>query len=331
MKKNPLAKSLLALALAASALRASALSIVTTTSDLASLARSVAGEHADVRSICTGVEDPHFLAAKPSFIAAARAADLWIAIGLELEAAWEKPILEGSRNARIRPGTPGYLDVSEHVRLLDVPQGPITRAMGDVHPGGNPHYWLDPWNGRQIAAAIAKRLELLDPAHGEAYRANLAAFQRSLDVQMFGSNRLKSAEAEALWARWPEETPPDIGTEGAWVDRMAGWRGQGLVTYHKSWVYFCRRFGLKVVAELEPKPGVPPSASHLAGIMRLVESSGTRLILQEPFYSRKAADAVAAKTGARVVVSANSVGGEPLAVDYLALMDLIIQRVGSFP
>ena len=289
---------LLALALTASAER---LKIVTTTSDLAAIAQAVAGDRAAVRSISTGKEDPHMLQAKPSVILLARDADLWIRIGLELEIGWEPPILDGSRNTRIRIGTPGHLDTSVDALILDKPQGLITRAMGDVHALGNPHYWLDPLNGRKIAGTIATRLAELRPDDADYFRERAAAFQHALDERM----------------------------AGAWKVAMEPLRGQKIVTYHKSWIYFADRFGLEVVAELEPKPGVPPTAAHLEAVAEIARNAGAKIILQEPFYSTKAAERVAEQVGARVVVVANSVGGQPEATDYLALMDLIVNRISA--
>jgi zinc/manganese transport system substrate-binding protein len=312
------------------------LKIVTTTSDLAAIARAVAGDKAEVHSICTGKEDPHMLQAKPSVILRARDADLWIRIGLELEIGWEPPILDGARNNRIRIGTKGHLDASECVLVLDVPQTTITRAMGDVHPMGNPHYWLDPLNGRRIADAIAERLAALNPANAVVFRQNAAMFQKTLDERMFGSELVESIGANALWAKTQSGTlaeflaePENTGKAGGWVAAMAPWRSRKIVTYHRSWVYFVHRFGLEIAAELEPKPGVPPTAAHLAEVAETAKANEVKLILQEPFYSTKAANQLAAKTGARIVVVANSVGGEPEATDYLTLMDLIVSRVSA--
>ena len=289
---------LLALALTAQAER---LKIVTTTSDLAAIAQAVAGDRAEVRSISSGKEDPHMLQAKPSVILLARDADLWIRIGLDLEIGWEPPILDGSRNTRIRIGTAGHLDASQDVEVLDRAQCCVTRAMGDVHALGNPHYWLDPLNGRKIAGTIAKRLADLRPDDADYFRERAAAFQRELDERM----------------------------AKVWQPAMEPLRGQKIVTYHKSWIYFANRFGLEVVAELEPKPGVPPTAAHLDEVAKIARNTGTTIILQEPFYSIKAAERVAAQTGARVVVVANSVGGQPEATDYLALMDLLVKRIAD--
>jgi ABC-type Zn uptake system ZnuABC Zn-binding protein ZnuA len=344
-----LALAALALSLSTPAWAAK-LKIVTTTSDLAAIAHAVAGEKAEVHGICTGKEDPHMLTAKPSVILLARDADLWIRIGLELEIGWEPPILDGSRNTRIRVGSKGHLDASESALVLDVPQTAITRAMGDVHPSGNPHYWLDPLNGRRVAGAIAGRLALLDPANAAFYRENAAAFQKTLDERMFGAGLVQAVGADALWAKTQDGSMAAFlgdpaktgkaglprrsdGVEGAkaggWVAAMLPLRGQKIVTYHRSWVYLAHRFGLEVAAELEPKPGVPPTAAHLAEVAETARAGEVKLILQEPFYSTKAANQLAAKTGARVVVVANSVGGQPEATDYLALMDLIVQRLSG--
>ncbi len=312
------------------------LKIVTTTSDLAAIAKAVAADKAEVHSICTGKEDPHMLTAKPSVILQARDADLWIRIGLELEVGWEPPILDGSRNNRIRIGTKGHLDASESVLVLDVPQTTITRAMGDVHPMGNPHYWLDPLNGRRIAGAIADRLAILDPANAAFYRQNAAAFQNTLDERMFGADLVQSVGADALWAKTQDGSiaaflgdPANKAKVGGWVAAMLPLRGKKIATYHRSWVYLAHRFGLEVAAELEPKPGVPPTAAHLAEVAEAARAGKVKIVLQEPFYSARAANQIAGKTGARVVVVANSVGGQPEATDYLALMDLIVKRLSD--
>lgn len=313
---------------------AAPLKIVATTSDLAAIARAVAGDATEVRAVCAGTEDPHMLAARPSVVLQARDADLWIRVGLELEIGWEGPILDGSRNPRIRVGAPGHLDASESALVLDVPQTTVTRAMGDVHPMGNPHYWLDPLNGRRIAEAIAERLSLLDPANAALYRKNAAAFQTALDERMFGAELVRAVGADALWAKTQDGTiaaflsnPNNLEQARGWVKAMWPLRGQKIVTYHRSWVYFAHRFGLQVVAELEPKPGIPPTAAHLAKIAEAARADGVKIILQEPFYSPKAARQLAAKIGARVVVAPNAVGGQPEATDYLALFDLIVAKL----
>ena len=310
------------------------LNILTTTTDLAAIAGAVAGDHATVKSICSGREDPHFLQARPSYIIMARNADLWIRIGMELEIGWEDPILDGARNRTIRVGGRAHLDASERVRRLGVPSARITRAMGDVHPQGNPHYWLDPLNGRIMAKTIAVRLEQLFPEYSEDFRANLKAFQRKIDVHMFGPALVDAVGGAKLWTL---ELRGELdgfvtarrleGRLGGWKARMQPFAGEKIITYHQSWDYFAARFGLQIADQLEPKPGIPPSPGHVLAIIRTVKAQAITTLLMEPFYSPKAPDLIAEKTGIRVVVSANTVGGEPAATDYVSMIGNIVDKL----
>lgn len=310
--------------------------IVTTTPDLASLARAVAGDLATVTSISDGHDDPHFLQAKPSYVLAARDADLWVRVGLELEVGWEPPLLEGARRPDLLPGGPRHLDASAKVLKLGIPGGHIDRSMGDVHPLGNPHWWLDPLNARLAAYALAQRLGQLYPAHAANFEANLAAFEQRLDQAMFGPALVAKVGGNTLWflelngkldAYLAEEGL--AGQMGGWMARLAAKRGRPLVIYHKSWVYLTHRFGLRVAAELEPKPGIPPSAGHLAQVVRLMREQGVKVILLEPYYPRNAADLAAGQTGARVLVLPNTCGGLEGGQDYLALMNLLVDHLAE--
>ena len=312
------------------------LKIVTTTTDLASIARRVAGDLATVQSICTGREDPHFVQAKPSYVLRASHADLWIRIGMELEIGWEPPILRGARNPAILEGGAGHLDASERVVRLDVPTRRVTRAQGDVHPQGNPHYWLDPLNGRLIATSMAERLASLDPGHAAEYRRNLAAFHQALDHKMFGRDLVAAVGGEKLWVLALRKqlgahlAKHGLGPKaGGWYAALRPHRGARIVTYHRSWVYLANRFGLTVAVEVEPKPGIPPRPAHLARVVEAVQSQGIRLILVEPFYPRKAADFVAARTGAKTVVCANTAGGTTEAGGYLDMIDRAVGCIAS--
>lgn len=312
------------------------LRIVTTTSDLASIAQAVAGDAAVVTSIATGEQDPHFLQAKPSYIMRARRAQLWVRVGMELEIGWEAPILDGARNPQIREGTSGHLDASRNVIQLDVPTQRVTRAMGDVHPSGNPHYWLDPLNGRIVAQTVCDRLCELAPAQAELFRRNLASFVTELDCKMFGRELIAQVDGNRLWAMLLDgELDSTLDARGlsasigGWYGALRPHRGKAIVTYHRSWVYFTNRFGLEIAAELEPKPGIPPSAPHLASVANTVKARNVAVLLIEPFYSRRSADFVAGRTGAKVVVCANSVGGQAEATDYLSMLDHIVKRLGE--
>ncbi len=274
------------------------LNVVTTTPTFASIAESVGGEHVSVTSIGSGDEDPHFIQAKPSYMMKARKADLWICVGMELEIGYEGLILQGSRNPRIQKNTPGHLDASEGIMKLEVPTGKIDRSMGDVHPLGNPHYWLDPYNGKIIAKNICQRLKLLDPEHAGDYDRNLAAFDSKLDNAMAG-----------------------------WVAKLKPFEHSKIVIYHRSWPYFANRFNLDVVAELEPKPGIPPGPGHILEVINIMKSEKAGVILMEPFYNRDDAEAVAKKTGAKVVVVPNAVNEQ--VKDYIAMLDNVVNRLSE--
>ncbi len=310
--------------------------IVTTTTDLADIARAIAGDAAEVSSITTGREDPHTLTARPSFIVRTRDADVWVRIGMDLEIGWEPVILREARNARIRVGAPHHIDASLNVQRLEVPTQRVTRDQGDVHPEGNPHYWLDPLNGRLVAGTIAERLGSLYPEKQAAFTAQLHAFERALDARMFGEAWGEAFGGDALWKALLEKRLDALvagkdaaGKAGGWYALMRPHQGKTLVTYHRSWSYLAERFGLKADIQLEPKPGIPPSARHLAEVVEDVQSRGAKVILQEPFYTRKAADFVAAKTGAQVVVAPTMTGGAPEASTYLDMLDNVIGKLGG--
>jgi zinc/manganese transport system substrate-binding protein len=278
--------------LAAVGARAGTLNVVTATEDLASIARSVGGDKIKVESLSRGYQDPHFVEAKPSFILKLHAADLLIAVGRELEIGWLPPLQQQSRNAKVQTGSAGYLDASLNAHILDMPQGQLTRAMGDVHPLGNPHYWLDPGNGRHIAQAIQAKLTELDPADAAYFTQRYAEFDKSL------------AEAEKRWDA-----------------AMAPLRGTKVVTYHRSWPNFCERFGLDVIGYVEPKPGIPPSPGHTLELMGEMKRQQVKVILVEPYFDLKTPNAIARETGATVLVMSPSVGGETDVTDYIKLFD----------
>jgi zinc/manganese transport system substrate-binding protein len=284
---------ILTLAAAGAATAAPAkLRVVATTQDLASLATEVGGDRIDVQGLAKGYQDPHFVEPKPSFILVLNKADLLIVVGRELEIGWLPPLIQQSRNAKIQPGADGYLDASLTVRILEIPTGQITRAMGDVHPQGNPHYWLDPENGRRIAQAIAKKLTSMQPADASYFVSRLADFERRL------------TEAEKRWD-----------------SAMAPYRGTKIVTYHSSWPNFAEHFGLNVVGFVEPRPGIPPSPSHTLELTSMMKQQTIRLILVEPYFDTKTPDAIARNTGAKVLVMSPSVGGEKEITDYFKLFD----------
>jgi len=288
-----------ALALAAAAAHAK-LTVVTTTADLGALARTVGGAHVEVTSLTRGTQDAHFVEAKPSMIRQLARADLFMVVGADLEIGWLQPLLETARNARVQPGTPGYLDLSTTVELLHKPTGPVSRAQGDVHARGNPHYWLDPRNGVRLAEAIARRLSELDPAHADAFGANRAAFERQL------SERLTQ-----------------------WQSQLTPLKGKPVLAYHKSFVYLAHAFGFDIVGEVEPKPGIPPNAAHLQQLIRQIRVQKVGLLIMEPYYERRSADYLREQTGIPVAIVPNSVGGAPGTDDYLGLFDVIVRTLAN--
>jgi zinc/manganese transport system substrate-binding protein len=320
------------------------LNIVTTTTNLESIAKAVGGDSVEVSAISTGKEDPHYIAAKPSYMLKAKNADLWIRVGLELEIGYESLILEGSRNPKIHIGSPGHLDVSKGITPLEVPTQKIDRSLGDVHPLGNPHYWLDPYNGRIIAKNICERSKQLDPGNTSNYERNLSEFLLKLDNAMFGDKLVKAAGGEQLWKmqtsgtldnyikEYNEKVSQDkdkqLAIEG-WLAKTKPFEHSKIVIYHRSWTYFFDRFKLQDVAELEPKPGIPPGPAHVLDVINTMKSDNTKIILMEPFYNKSDADSIAKKTDAKVVVAATSVYGQKEASDYIAMLDNIVTRLSD--
>jgi ABC-type Zn uptake system ZnuABC Zn-binding protein ZnuA len=276
------------------------INVVATTEDLASLTRAVGGDRVNVDAIARGYQDPHFVEPKPSYILRLQRADLLVAVGRELEVGWLPPLIRQSRNARIQPGARGYLDASLTARILEIPTGQITRAMGDVHPLGNPHYWLDPANGRRIAQAIVRKLVEITPVDAPYFNERYADFDRRL------------AEAEKRWDAM-----------------MAPHKGLKVVTFHRSWPNFAERFGLDVIGFVEPRPGIPPSAAHTRELVEAMRRQNVQLILVEPYFDLRTPNAVARETGAQVLVMSPSVGGVNEAMDYFKLFDYNLSLLTS--
>ena len=269
-----------------------AVNVMTTTEDLADLARQVGGDRVKVESIARGYQDPHFVEAKPSFILKLAKADLLVVVGRELEIGWLPPLIQQSRNAKVQVGADGYLDASLTAKILEIPTGQVTRAMGDVHPLGNPHYWLDPGNGRRIAKAIADKLSQMAPADAATFAARYADFDKRL------------AEAEKRWDA-----------------TMAPYKGLKVVTYHRSWPNFVDRFGLDVIGYVEPRPGIPPSPGHTIDLIGEMKRQNVKVLMVEPYFDLKTPLSIGRETGAKVVVLPPSVGGEKAITDYISLFD----------
>ncbi|MEP6810690.1 MAG: metal ABC transporter substrate-binding protein, partial [Chthoniobacterales bacterium] len=230
------------------------LNVVTTLPDFAALAREIGGDKVEVSSMAKPTEDPHFVDARPSFVVQLRNADVLIDGGAELEIGWLPPLLQNARNSKIEVGKPGRVQASQGINLMEVPAN-LTRAAGDVHAMGNPHFMVDPIIAKTVALHIAKSFAELDPANAATYDANYKKFEAAINAKL-----------------------------QEWGAAMLPFRGQHVVAYHDSWPYFGHRFGLEIDVFLEPKPGIPPSPSHLAEVISQIKAQHIKAIIVEPFH-----------------------------------------------
>lgn len=276
------------------------LNIVSTTEDIAAIAKEVGGNLVTVQTIAKGYQDPHVIEAKPSFMLKVNRADLLVYQGLELEVGWLPMLIRGGRNKNVLPGRLGHLDVSKAITPLEVPTGEIDRSMGDVHPQGNPHYHLNPENGLLMAGIIADRLIQLDPANTSAYKANLENFSKRL------KEKVKT-----------------------WKARMEKFQNVEVITYHANWNYLLDYFSIESVGTIEDRPGIPPSGRHLAELTAVMKQKNARVILQANFFDKEYSNLLAGKTNSEVVILPVSVGGVEDAGDYIALFDILINKLES--
>ena len=273
--------------------------VVATTPDLASVAREIGGDKVSVVALAKPTEDPHYVDAKPSHIVTLNRADVLIEGGAELELGWLPPLLENSRNSKISAGAPGRIVASDGVKMLEIPTS-FDRSKGDVHSLGNPHFMIDPVTVRIIARNIASHFAQVDPKNAATYNGNLTRFNTRLD---------------AKYAAWQKELAP--------------YRGARIVTYHKDFVYLGDRFGLTIVDELEPKPGIAPSPAHLAQVIGKMKATNANVILVQPFQNRKTAETVARQTGATVLDVPQQPGAAPNTDTYFDMMDNLVHTLAT--
>lgn len=274
-----------------------ALKVLATTADWGALASELGGEHVDVYMATHALQDVHRVEARPSLVARARSADLVVAAGAELEIGWLPVLLQESGNSRIRPGTPGYFEAAAHVNLLEVPSR-LDRSLGDIHPQGNPHVHLDPRNIARVGEALTARLAAIDPAGADYYRGRGADFQ--------------SRWQQAI-ARWEAEAAP--------------LKGVPLVVIHRDQAYLAHWLGLREIASIEPKPGVPPSAGYLGELVTKLAATPPRMILRNAYNDPKAVNWLSQRIHAPVVLLPYSVGGTPGAKDLFGLFDDTLERL----
>ena len=276
---------------------AGTIKVVTTTTDMKSIAELIGGVKVSVSSIATGYQNPHFVDPKPSYIISLTKADLFVTVGLDLETGWSPQLLSSSRNNKIQKGSAGYVDASEGISLLQVPSS-LNRSEGDIHIYGNPHYWLDPMNGKGIARNIANGLERVDPSNKSFYEANFQAFIGKIDLKM-----------------------------KEWMVKMAAFKDSKIIAYHNEWVYFETRFGLQIVDFMEPKPGIPPTPSQMVKVIKEVKANNIKVIISSPYFTTSSSDVVSKQTGAKALTLATSVGGFEAVKNYFDLFDYNINQL----
>ncbi len=281
----------------ASSNAAAQIKVVATTPDLAAIAKEIGGNAVSVVALAKPTEDPHFVDAKPSHIVTLNRADVLIEGGAELELGWLPPLLESARNSKIAAGSPGRVVASTGIRMLEIPTS-FDRSKGDVHSLGNPHFLVDPVDAKIVAKNIATHFSQVDSKNASTYSANLAKFNSSVDA--------KTAQ---------------------WTAALAPFKGAKLVTYHKDFLYFATRFGLTVVDELEPKPGIAPSPAHLASVIGTMKSQGVKVVLVQPYQNRRTAETVARQTGATVLDMPEQPGARANTSTYTAMMDNLVNTL----
>lgn len=277
----------------------SQIKVVTTLTDLKSITEFIGGDRVDVFAIATGYQNPHFVDPKPSYILKLAHADMFVTVGLDLETGWVPPLLNSARNAKIQKGGDGYTDASVNVPLLQVPTS-INRGEGDIHIYGNPHYWLDPVNGKFIAQNIFNTLSRLDPDHRDMFQANLNRFNETIDAKI-----------------------------KEWTGKLAPYRNTKVIVYHNEWPYFEQRFGLHIMDYLEPKPGIPPTPSQLAKVIGEMKRESIKIIINSPYFTTEDANLVARNAGGRVVTLATSVGAFDNIKTYFDLFDYDVAQLVS--
>ena len=282
---------------ATSAVYGTKINVVTTTADLKSITELIGSDKVEVSSIATGYQNPHFVDPKPSYIIKLSRADMFVTVGLDLETGWSPQLLSSSRNPKIQKGSNGYVDASIGVILLQVPSS-INRGEGDIHIYGNPHYWLDPVNGKQIAKNICDGLEKISPENKAFFEANLNAFNTKIDL------KLKE-----------------------WTMKISPYKGAKIIAYHNEWCYFEQRFGLVIVDFMEPKPGIPPTPTQLVKIISEVKRNAIKLIISSPYFTTSSSDVVSQQTGAKTIVLGTSVGAFDTIKDYFDLFDYNIDKL----
>jgi len=266
--------------------------VVATTTNIANLVQVIGGKKVSVDYLCRGDQDPHFLEVLPSYMLKLRNADIVFKIGLDLEK-WLPQLIDGSRNDRLE-----LVDLSENISKLEVPTAKMDASHGDVHPYGNPHYWLDPENAKIMAEEICNTLIDFSSQDADYFQKNLDTFKKEIDSKMID-----------------------------WTAKLSGLKQKNIITFHKSWPYFVARFGLNVIGNVEPKPGIPPTPSHDADLIQLIKKDNIKIILMENYYSDSAPNHISESTGVKVVKVPVAVYGIEAVDSYIKLIDYIVTQI----
>jgi zinc/manganese transport system substrate-binding protein len=274
------------------------LNVVATIETLAELSRRVGGEKVTVQSLSHGYQDPHYVEAKPNLTLALHRADVLVRVGLDLEIGWLPILATESRNDRIQPGQPGDIDTSTFIEVLDIPTTQVTRAMGDIHPRGNPHFWIPPVNAVRIAKGIMERLQQLRPDDKDYFQAQFDKFLSDLKQRA---------------PQWDAQAKPLAGLK--------------IATYHKSWTYVSKWLKLQEVSYVEIKPGIPPSPDHLLRLVSLMKAEKVSALLMEDYYNKGIAEEVASQAGAKLVLMPSDVGARPEIKTYFDLVHTVLQNL----
>jgi zinc/manganese transport system substrate-binding protein len=268
--------------------------VVATTTTIANLVEVIGGNKVSVDYLCRGDQDPHFLEVLPSYMLKLRNADIVFKIGLDLEK-WLPQLIDGSRNDKLE-----LIDLSKDISKKEVPTAKVDASQGDVHPYGNPHYWLDPENAKIMAEEIYNALTDFSSQDADYFKKNLDNFNKEIDSNMKN-----------------------------WTSKLSGLKQKNIITFHKSWVYFENRFGLNVVGNVEPKPGIPPTPSHDADLIQLIKKDKIKIILMENYYSDSAPNHISESTGIKVVKVPVAVYGIEGVDSYIKLIDYIVNQVSA--
>lgn len=275
------------------------LNVVTTTPDFADFARNIGGDRVSVTSLMRGDQDPHAVEPRPSMVMQVKKADLLIRVGMDLDL-WVESLIDASRNPKVMKEARGYLDASQKIAKLEVPEGKIDGSMGDIHIYGNPHYWTDPENAASILDQILSRLCELQPSDAEYFKQNQINYSEKLGIAI-----------------------------QKWKGVLQPYAGIAIVTYHNSWPYFVRCFGLSIAGFVEPKPGIPPTPAHIAALVDKMKASKAKIIIMEPYFNLKTAQSIAAKAGAKVAILSPSVGGVNGTDSYIDLLEYNVNHLAD--